>query len=340
MSVRGGAAALAVVLGLVTSACTDAAGRESIPPRAGAGNVAGPGGCGPVRYDDVRGPAPSYVDGPLAEIPNAHALCRGRWLPATGARFVPQGLVVRGHRAWVSGYNHRSRAAGGDTCRVIVVDLRTGEEIRHRAAVAGVWRPGTPSCQHAGGLALDRHGLWLAQRRKAWLLDPETLDVRRGWSLTGRLRGSYLVTDPSGRLGFGGFHSERSRPLHWLDPAVLLEPGRLEVGPDDAEEIRSGPPDAQGAVWADLGPGPAQVWFTRSTTSCGELWGGSRRRFAFLPGAEGLAVARGKVWVVSESTAAPYFRRGGRPVVPALAQYDLRDLARWERSTCPATGED
>ena len=39
---------------------------------------------------------------------------------------------------------------------------------------------------------------------------------------------------------------------------------------------------------------------------------------------------------MSETTAAPYFRQGGRPVVPTLAQYDVRDLAHWERSDCGA----
>ena len=115
MSVRGGVLALAVALGL--TACTGASGREPPPDRAVAAQ-----GCGPVRYDDVRGPAPSYLRAPLAETANDHALCRGWWLPATGPAFVPQGLVVRGHRAWVSGYDHRRPQAGADACRVVVVD--------------------------------------------------------------------------------------------------------------------------------------------------------------------------------------------------------------------------
>ncbi len=327
MSVRGGVLALAVALGL--TACTGASGREPPPDRAVAAQ-----GCGPVRYDDVRGPAPSYLRAPLAETANDHALCRGWWLPATGPAFVPQGLVVRGHRAWVSGYDHRRPQAGADACRVVVVDLRTGAQIRHRAGLARDWTPAAPSCQHAGGLALDRHGLWLAQRRKAWLLDPETLEVRRGWRLTGALRGSYLVTGPGGRIGFGGFHPRRGLPLRWFDPAVLLQPGRVELGPQDAADRQPAPPGVQGAAWADLGPGPARVWFARSTTRCGELWGGTDRRYGFLPGAEGLTHAGGRLWVISEATAPRYVRRGGRPVVPTLAQYDVRDLARWQRSTC------
>ncbi|MBM7518348.1 hypothetical protein [Nocardioides nitrophenolicus] len=330
MSIRGDVLAMVACLALGLSACSGAAGDEPAPPD----RAATIDGCGPIRYDDVAGRAPSYLRPPLARTPNEHALCRGRWLPATGPAFVPQGLVVRGDRAWVSGYNHRRPQAGGDSCRVIVVDLRTGAEIAHRAGVARDWSPAAPSCQHAGGLALDPHGLWLAQRGKAWLLDPETLEVRRGWRLTGALRGSYLVTDPAGRIGFGGFHPRRSRPLRWFEPALLLEPGRVELAAREAVDRQPGPPGVQGAVWADLGPGPARVWFTRSTTRCGELWGGRDRRYGFLPGAEGIAHQDGRVWVVSEATAPRYVRQGGRPVVPTLAQYDVGELARWQRSTC------
>lgn len=334
MSLRSKVVAGVLALMLGAPACSGASGREPEAP----GRPEASTGCGPVRYDDVGGRAPAYLRGPLAATPNDHALCRGLWLPATGPGFVPQGLVVRGHRAWVSGYNHSSPRAGGDACRVIVVDLRTGAEIRHRAAVAGSWTPTAPSCQHAGGLALDRNGLWLAQRKKAWLLDPDTLEVRRGWQLTGALRGSYLVTGPDGRIGFGGFHPRRTPPLRWFDPAVLLQPGRRVVGPQDAADQQPAPPGVQGAVWADLGPGPARVWFTRSTTRCGELWGGRDRRYGLLPGAEGLTHTRGRLWVISEATARRYVRKGGRPVVPTLAQYDVRELARWRRSTCPGVG--
>lgn len=294
-------------------------------------------GCGPIGYDDVVGRAPPYVDGPLADLPNDHAMCRGLWLPDTDPRFVPQGLVVRGRQGWVSGYDEGVSEIGHDTCRIIRVDLRTGAEVMQRASIRAELAPrGPASCRHAGGLSLDRHGLWVSQFTKVWLLDPETLDVQRVWHLLDRVRGSYLVHDDRGRLGVGGFHSDRRWPLHWFDATTLFEPGRLDLGPEDAVEVQLGPPATQGALFADLGPGPARVWFTRSNTYCSELWARPRLRFAFLPGAEGVAHVGGTVWVVSETTAAPYFRQGGRPVVPALAQYDVRELARWERSDCGA----
>ena len=161
----------------------------------------------------------------------------------------------------------------------------------------------------------------------------------RVWHLLDRVRGSYLVHDDRGRLGVGGFHGDHPWPLHWFLPTALFEPGRLDLGPEDAAEVQPGPSATQGALFADLGPGPARVWFTRSNTYCSDLWAGPNLRFAFLPGAEGVAYVGGahaKVWVVSETTAAPYFLQGGRPVVPTLAQYDVSDLARWERSDCGA----
>ncbi|PWN02003.1 hypothetical protein DJ010_15840 [Nocardioides silvaticus] len=331
MAARAAAAALAAVLVTGLAACAGQA--ESKEPGSGPRFE----GCGPIRYDDVRGRAPSYVDGPLAALPNDEGMCRGLWLPRTGTPFVPQGLVVRGDDAWVSGYDEGDGPVGNDTCRIIRLDLRTGREVAQHAPVQADRAPrGAANCRHAGGLTLDRHGLWVSQFTKVWLLDPETLEVDRVWHLLDRVRGSYLVHDDEGRLGVGGFHGDRRWPLHWFSAATLFEPGRLDLGPDDAVDVQLGPPATQGALYADLGPGPARVWFARSNTYCGELWAGPRRRYAFLPGAEGVAYADGAVWVVSETTAAPYFRQGGRPVVPALAQYDVSELARWERSTCGA----
>ena len=327
MSGREAIAALAVSLALGLSACADTARSEAPPDPLK--------GCGPVEYDDVAGRPPPYVDGPLSRRPNDHALCAGAWLPATGTDFVPQGLVVRGRTAWVSGYDDGRTATGSDVCRIIRLDVRTGREIAQRAPIQADLAPrGPASCRHAGGLSLDEHGLWVSQFTKVWLLDPETLDVLRVWHLVDRVRGSFLVQDDRGRLGVGGFHRHRHWPLHWFEPSTLFGPGRLDLTPDDAVAVQPGPPTAQGAVWADLGPGPAQVWFTRSNTYCAELWAGPRRRYAFLPGAEGVSLDGGRLWTVSETTATPYFLQGGRPVVPTIAAYDIRDFRRWQRSTC------
>lgn len=332
MSGRAVTAALAALAMVGLAACSGAESQEPPLPDRPARE-----GCGPIGYGDVAGRPPPYVEGPLAALPNDHALCRGWWLPSTGSEFVPQGLAVRGRTAWVSGYDHGKGEYGDDTCRIITLDLRSGKELAQVAPISADLTPRVPgNCRHGGGLALGEDGLWLAQRTKLWLLDPDDLSVIRVWHLLDQVWGSYLVIDDQGRVGLGGFHGERRKPLHFFTTDVLLEPGRLDLPPDAAAEVRPGPPAAQGALWADLGPGPAQVWFTRSNTYCGELWAGARRRFAFHPGAEGVAFARGRLWVVSETTAAPYFLQGGRPVVPTLAEYDARRLAGWERSDCGA----
>ena len=330
MSARAVAAALAATVALGLTACSDDAGSD--PPDRHRRALEG---CGPILYGDVVGRAPSYVDGPLDAVPNDHAMCAGVWLPRTDPDFVPQGLVVRGRTAWISGYDRGPTRDDHDPCRVVRMDLRTGRSDLQRPRIRADRAPrGPDSCRHAGGLSMDEHGLWLSPFTKIWLLDPETLDVERVWHLVDEVRGSFVVHDDRGRLGVGGFHSKRRWPLHWFQPDVLFEPGRLDLTPADAAAVQPGPSAGQGAVWADLGPGPAQVWFTRSDTYCGELWAGPRRRFGFHPGAEGVAFVRGKIWVVSETTAAPYFLEGGRPVVPTLAEYDVRRFRRWERSDC------
>lgn len=331
MSARAVAAALAATVMVALTACSDASGRDEPERRRDLK------GCGPISYDEVAGRAPSYVDGPLDAVPNDHAMCAAAWLPRTDPDFVPQGLAVRGRTAWVSGYDKGETATDRDPCRVIRLDLRTGKEIEQQARIRADLAPRGPAdCRHAGGLSMDEHGLWVSQFTKVWLLDPETLDVERVWHLVDEVRGSFLVHDDGGRLGVGGFHGGRRWPLHWFESDLLFEPGRLDLTPDDAAAVQLGPSAAQGALWADLGPGPAQVWFARSNTYCGELWAGPRRRYAFHPGAEGVVFARGHVWTVSETTAAPYFLQGGRPVVPTLAEYDVGDLRRWERSDCGA----
>lgn len=54
-------------------------------------------------------------------------------------------------------------------------------------------------------------------------------------------------------------------------------------------------------------------------------------RRAFLPGAEGAARRKGYLWTVSESTARPYHAKGGRPVVPMVARFDVSGFADWAR---------
>ena len=87
----------------------------------------------------------------------------------------------------------------------------------------------------------------------------------------GSREASEILVNGLGQLEYRGYDSAG---------LVTLEDGRLDLGPDDADGVQLGPPAGQGALWGDLGPGPARVWFTRSNTYCGELWAGTRRRIA------------------------------------------------------------
>ena len=42
----------------------------------------------------------------------------------------------------------------------------------------------------------------------------------------------------------------------------------------------------------------------------------------------------GDLWSVSESASRPYQEKGGRPVVPMLARFDIGQVDDWERAGC------
>lgn len=293
-------------------------------------------GCGPVPAADVVGPRPAHARGGLARFTNDEAACAGLWLPGAGAAsgYVPQGLAVSGHVAWVSGF-HGARPLGHRLCRLIKVDLRTGELLDELDPVTGLADGRTRSCRHGGGLALDEHGLWLAEKVRLWLLDPDDLTVRRSWALGEPVQGSFAVLDGRGRLGLGQFRAHRRGSLSWLDPAAVAASTATRLGAGDVLGTLAVPPMAQGAVWGRFGHGGRGVWFATSNTRCGALVGPGGARRGFLPGAEGLAgTGRGRLWAVSESGSRYYQDQGGRPLVPMLVRFDTRRFAAWQRPDC------
>jgi hypothetical protein len=320
------------VLALTLLGCT-ASGE---PPGTSEGpGAAPPEGCGPPTFGDVRGRAPSYVPKRLDRFPNDHAMCAGWWVRAD-QRFVPQSLAIRGDTAWVGGYDGGG-PRGTLLCRVVRVDLRSGRVVDQAAPISG--RVGVRpevNCRHGGGLAITPSGLWLAEGQRLWRLDPDTLHVQRVWGLADPLRGSFAVVDDAGRIGLGEFRFERRGRLDWFDPDTLVAGTAVDLTPEQALRRRRGvvPPMAQGGFWGDLGPGPAGVWFVTSNTRCGVLVGPNGARRAYLPGAEGTAWRDGDLWTVSESTTLPYYTKGGRPVVPTMARFDVSGFADWSRSTC------
>ena len=325
---------VATVLALLGACTTPSAD----PDPAGSGPSPRLADCPPVTSADVRGRAPSYLPegAGLTPLPVSDAVCAAVWAPRGAAAFVPQGVAVRGRTAWLTGYDEGE--PGSLWCRVLRVDLRTGRLLADRPRVQGSV-PGGPevSCRHGGGAALDRHGLWLTESSRLWLLDPGSLNVVRVWRLEDPVQGSFGLLAPDGRIGLGRFRPSRVHPgraaLDWFRVTDVLAPGVTALGVADAVASRKVPSHAQGAVWARMG-GRTGVWFARSHTRCGVLEGPGGRARAFLPGAEGMVATRAGVWVVSESSARAFWTRGGRPVVPTLSRLDTSRVGAWPEPTC------
>jgi hypothetical protein len=147
------------------------------------------------------------------------------------------------------------------------------------------------------------------------------------------VRGSFAVTAPNGRIGLGEFRSEGRGHFSWFDPVDLVASSDIEVTPGDSVGGRRIPEQAQGGVVADLGGGD-KLWIVASTSTCGALVGPGGKRLGFLPGAEGTRARGTRMWTVTESSSRPYQRKGGRPVVPTLAQFDITGAAQWHGATC------
>lgn len=259
------------------------------------------------------------------------AACSGIWLGPARRSFVPQGLVVRGHEVVVSGY--REGEPGARYCRILVAHRPTGDvEVLHSRLTFD--RDGEQViCRHGGGLVQGPEGLWLAESTRLWLLDPQALrrgddPVRRVWQLARPVRGSALARR-GGRLAIVGWAAHRRSWVHWVRVRDLLADGAARVGPEPGVGVvvpvaaRRVPSRVQGAVWR-----PGGLLLARSTTYCGELVsrGGDTR--AFFPGAEGITLAGGRLWLVSESGAGVYRRQGGRPVLPTLMSVAWKELDR------------
>jgi hypothetical protein len=338
-SSRASRVVVAVVLLLSLAACTS--GRAAERPD---GAARGP--CAGVGFDDVRGAVPSYAGTRLARFPNDDAVCRGLWLPTADRWFVPQGLALDGDTAWVSGYRWH-RGFGERACRLLHVSLRTGRLLASTDKVeARVYGPRPTFCRHGGALSLDRHGLWVVESNRLWLVDPARVgrrdQVRRVWRLEAPLRGSVLVDGSRAVLGVGGWRGSGPGRMRWFRYRDVLAPGVTALvaggapGTHQAGAVRTSATvrRVQGASRA-RGPGAGPgVWATASTSSCGMLVAPGGRRFGLVPGAEGLEFdGRGGVWVVSESAARSY-QRDGRPLVPMLSLVDVRQLLRGRPAGC------
>lgn len=327
------AVALLLLVGLAVAGCSGAGDSAERPS----------GPCAGVTLGDVRGTRPGYVTGGLDDFPASAAVCRALWLPRADRWFVPQGIALDGRTAWVSGYRWRA-GYGNRPCRLLHVDLRTGRLLGDQPRLEGAVPDGPPVfCHHGGGLALDRHGLWVAETRRLWLVDPARVGrpdaVRRVWRLDRPVSGGLLVTGRDGRIGLGDFSLTRDSGMHWFRFADLVAPGVTTLsaqpaGPSRVAALRRtvAPRYSQGgAVDAD---GPRAAYLTTSLSTCGLLLTPGGRRIALGPGAEGIAFdGNGGLWAVLESGARSY-QEQDRPLVPMLVRYDVEQLLAGPEATC------
>lgn len=267
--------------------------------------------------------------------------CRGVRVRFPNPQLVPQGLALGpAHTAYLSGYDYEPQP-GHRECQVLRVDRRTGRVLARADMLWGqVPGVGRQFCRHGGGVALSRHGLWVAGAERLWLLDPAALGtgdpVRRVWVVDDRMRASTVAADGD-ELVLGLFREHRRGMLFRFryddllaGDATSLAPGGEGAGWVTPAHARPAASHVQG-----LTAGPHGMWLSRSTSYCGELVTPSGDRVPFLPGAEGVAFdGAGGIWVVSESGSRPYQRMGGRPDVPTLTRIDPRRLDRTEPADC------
>lgn len=302
-------------------------------------------GCSGLSYDDVRGPRPGYGRHELRDYPARRAGCRAFWLPHSAQWFTPQALALDGGTAWVSGYRW-DRDVANRPCRLMRIDLRTGRVLVDQARLVGSAGDSLPTfCRHGGGLALDRHGLWVAERERLWLVDPVEVGVHpdravlRMWRVHAPPEGS-TVEVHEGRLALGAFARRPTASLSWFGIRDLMRPGvtdlvgrssnPAEIAPESSGRITG---FAQGITWRN------GLVLTASHSGCGQVVLPNGLRVAMMPGIEDIAFGGGgRVWAVSESTSRAYQDDAGT-VVPMLSEHDASEvLALPGDGRCPSAG--
>ncbi len=290
----------------------------------------------------VHGDEPTYTKKKLAKFRNHERLCAGIWLPSPRRYFVPQGLVITGRTAWISGFRYR-KGYGQRPCQLMKVDIVTGKRLAFHSAIFGRvgQRPRT-YCRHGGGIIQAPGGrLWLVEKNKLWLVDPSRggtiLNAERVWRIKSPVRGSSVVAN-SERIGLVPYAKSGVARIYWFTSKRLLKPGVLDLGVTHRGTRQLGPVTStripryvQGATLDRSG----RLYLSRSNLACGELVTPYGRRVAFIPGAEGIQFAsRGlRLWVVSESGARPY-AISRKPLTPTISSFEWPRLFRGKLTAC------
>jgi len=269
-------------------------------------------GCATVPSDDaVRGTAPTYLDAPTLDVPNAQALRHRIWTPALDEGYVPQGLTsAEGGVLYVSSYRPTpDLKANTGPCRVFRIDAVSGT-ITGRFDVP----PGT--CTHSGGLAFVGRGrLLLADTRQLFLVDLEralatgsSAGAARTLKLSGALRGSYATFD--GHDPWIGTWTKEPGPARMFRLPLGLFDTMDGQAVSEAQALESIPVplEAQGAAF-DRG---GRLWVSASNSRWARLYrldrqGAVQAEYPMVPGLEDLTVDEaGRLWGLSESGTRKY----------------------------------
>lgn len=296
--------------------------------------------CDGISHKQVRGDRPTYTHKTLAPFGNHHRLCAGWWLPRPRKRYVPQGLVVHGRTAWVSGFRY-APGYGERACRLLRIDLRDGQALDRRALVGRVGKRPSTYCRHGGGMAqTSDKWMWVVQKSKLWVFNRKasgtTIHAARVWRLEGPVRGSSVVFTAH-RVGLVPFQVSGTPHIYWFRIRKLLRPHVLDLGARHRKGIDLVPAAStriptyvQGAA---IGPN-GSLYLSRSSLACGELVT-PKGRLAFVPGAEGIQFSRNgqRLFAVSESGAVPY-AHSRKPLTPAISSFEWPGLAHGQKSHC------
>jgi hypothetical protein len=328
-------AVLMLVLGLVAGCGSSdrppaAHTTQTTPTASGTPTVQTGRHCDGVHYAEVLGRPPAYGGRKLRRYPASRYACRAMWLPHLESWYVPQAIALDGDTAWVSGYTwHRNVA--DRACRLLHVRLSTGKVLADQGLLVGSPGGRKPTfCRHGGGLVRDRHGLWVAEKERLWLVDPARVGSRarsvvRVWAIRKPVYGSSAVLR-NGGIGLVHFRRAPQGRISWFRIDDLLRAGvhdlvgkatdASQVAPYTTAQV---PGAVQGMTYRPGHPGLLVSAYRRG---CGVLIQPDRSAIDVMPGIEDFEFTRGnRLWVVSESSSRIYQRKGGA-VTPMLTEYD------------------